>query len=216
MLFQPAHAARPDLLHEPVDDLDAGEIALVHRAVEALPGEGLLVKRAVGVAIEEAADLVLELGDALDGTLAQTPGQILARQPLAADDGVHEMPLEGIAGRDGHVVAALNHPRAAALAHQSLDGDGDPQIGTRLLGVQSGEQAGAARAENQDIGSERVHAHLRSHRQRTAARPQERDRRPSLSSACAGRAREGARAPARAARTSGARRAAPPAPTPTP
>ena len=63
MLFQPMDAARPHLLGEAVHDLDAGEIALVHRAVEGLPGERLLVNRAVGIAVEEAAELVLELVD---------------------------------------------------------------------------------------------------------------------------------------------------------
>ena len=66
MLLEPLDAARPDLLGEPVDDLDAGQVALVHRAVEGLAGERLLVDRAVGIAVEEAAELVLELADALD------------------------------------------------------------------------------------------------------------------------------------------------------
>ena len=56
-------AARPHLLGEPVHDLDAGKVALVHRAVERLAGERLLVDRAVGIAVEEAAELVLELVD---------------------------------------------------------------------------------------------------------------------------------------------------------
>ena len=63
-----------DPLHQAVDDLDAGEIALVHRAVEALPGKGLLMQAAVGVAVEEAADLVFQLVDALDGPFAKPPG----------------------------------------------------------------------------------------------------------------------------------------------
>ena len=66
VLFQPPDRPRPDLLHQPVDDLDAGEIALVHGAVEGLAGKGLAVQRAVGIAIEEAADLVLQLAHPLD------------------------------------------------------------------------------------------------------------------------------------------------------
>src|SRR5438132_1090503 len=65
---------RPHLLHQPVDDFDAGEVALVHRAIEGLPGEGLAVQGAVRVAIEEAADLVLELAHALDRRAHQRPG----------------------------------------------------------------------------------------------------------------------------------------------
>ena len=64
MILEPAHVAAPDLLGQPVDDLDAGQVALVHRAVEGLAGERLLVDRAVGIAVEEAAELVLELADA--------------------------------------------------------------------------------------------------------------------------------------------------------
>ena len=44
-----ADAARPHLLGEAVDDLDAGEVALVHGAVEGLAGERLLVDGAVGL-----------------------------------------------------------------------------------------------------------------------------------------------------------------------
>ncbi|MNC94128.1 hypothetical protein D3C83_109050 [compost metagenome] len=55
MLLQPPDTARPDLLGEAIDDLDAGEIALVHRAVESLSRERLLVDGAVGIAVEKAA-----------------------------------------------------------------------------------------------------------------------------------------------------------------
>ena len=65
VVLQPPHVAPPDLLGQPVDDLDAGEIALVHGAVEGLPGERLLMHGAVGIAVEEAADLVLQLADAI-------------------------------------------------------------------------------------------------------------------------------------------------------
>ena len=123
MLFQPLNAARPHLLGEPVHDLDAGEVALVHRAVERLPGERLLVDRAVGIAVEEAAELVLELVDALDGAGDERPGEVLIGQPLPAFDRVHEVALDRVARRERDVVAALDHPRAAALAEQSLDRD---------------------------------------------------------------------------------------------
>ena len=120
-------AARPDLLGQPVDDLDAGEVALVHRAVERLAGERLLVDRAVGIAIEEAAELVLQLVDALDRAGDERPREILVGQPLAAFDRVHEMALDRIAGGKRDVVAALDHARAAAFAEQSLDRDRDRQ-----------------------------------------------------------------------------------------
>ncbi len=96
MLLKPADRPRPDLLHQPVDDLDAGEIALVHGAIEGLAGEGLAVQRAVGIAVEETADLVFQLAHALDGGGDQRPGQLLMRQPFAAFDRVHEMALDRI------------------------------------------------------------------------------------------------------------------------
>src|SRR5262247_2410065 len=48
-------APRPDLLGEPVHDLDAGQIALVNGAVVGLPRERLLVDASLRIAIEEAA-----------------------------------------------------------------------------------------------------------------------------------------------------------------
>ena len=67
MLLQaPDRGPRPHLLHQPVDDLDAGEVALVDGAVEGLAGERLAVQAAVGIAIEEAADLVFQLAHPLD------------------------------------------------------------------------------------------------------------------------------------------------------
>ena len=157
MLLQPVDAARPHLLREPVHDLDAREVALVHRAVERLPGERLLVDRAVGVAVEEAAELVLELADPLDGARDERPREVLVRQPLAALDRVHEMPLDRVACGQRDVVAALHHPRAAALAEQALDGDRHVQRGIRRVRVQRGEEPGAAGAEDQDVGAHAAH-----------------------------------------------------------
>ena len=142
---------------EPVHDLDAGEIALVHGAVEGLPGERLLVDRAVGVAVEEAAELVLELVDPLDRAVDERPREILVGQPLAAFDRVHEMALDRIARRERDVVAALDHPRAAAFAEQALDGDRDVQRRVRGVRVQRREESGAAGAEDQEIGAQAAH-----------------------------------------------------------
>ena len=153
MLLEPPDAARPHLLGEPADDLDAGQVALVHGAIERLAGERLLVDRAVGIAIEKAAELVLELVDALDGAADERPREILVRQPLAALDRVHEVALDRIARRERDVVAALDHPRAAALAEQSLDGDRDVERRVDVVRVQRGEQSRAAGAEDQDVGA---------------------------------------------------------------
>ena len=55
--------------------------------------------RAVGVAVEETADVVFQLVDALDRKVDQLPGDLLMVQPLAALDRIHEMALDGIFGR---------------------------------------------------------------------------------------------------------------------
>src|SRR6478752_1554674 len=125
MLLEAADAARPHLLGEPAHDLDAGEVALVHGAVERLSRERLLVDGAVGIAVEKAAELVLELVNARDGAVDERPREVLVRQPFAALDRVHEVTLDRIAGRERDVVAALHHSRTAAFAEQSLDRDRD-------------------------------------------------------------------------------------------
>ena len=160
MLLEPAHVERQHLLHHPVDDLDAGQVALVHGAVEALPRERLQVDGAVRVAVEEAADLVLQLLDALHRALDQLPREILARQPLAADDGVHEVALDGVFRGDCDVVASLHHASAAGLAEQPLDRHRDLGVRMGLLRMQGGEQPRPAGAENQDVGAVAFDVHV--------------------------------------------------------
>ena len=154
VLLQATDRPSPHLLHQAVDDLDAGEVALVHSAVEGLPGEGLAVQRAVGVAVEEAADLVFQLVHALDGLGDERPRHLLVGQPLAALDGVHEVALDGVARIERDVVAALHHARAAALADQALGGDGHLQRRIGPMRVQRREQSGTAGAEDEDVGVE--------------------------------------------------------------
>src|SRR6476619_1081483 len=125
MLFKAPDWTRPYLLHQPIDDLDAGEIPLVDGAVEGLTGKGLAVERAIGIAIEETADLVLQLAHPLDRARHQCPGELLVRQPFAPLDGVHEMTFHRVSRVEGHVVPALHHARAAALAEQSFGRDRD-------------------------------------------------------------------------------------------
>ena len=90
----------------------------------------------------------------------QLPGELLVGEPGAADDGVHEMALDRVLARQRDVVAALHHARATALAEQALHRDGDRELGRRLVRVQRGEQARAARAEDQDVGVELAHARV--------------------------------------------------------
>ena len=77
------------------------------------PAKAFVVQGAVGVAVEEAADFVLEFAHPHDGLFAKTPRHVLVGQPLAADDRVHEVSLDGVAGTEGDVIAALDHAGAA-------------------------------------------------------------------------------------------------------
>ncbi len=159
MLLKAADRPGPDLLHQPVDDLDAGEVALVHGAVEGLAGEGLAMQRAVGIAVEETADLVFQLAHALDRGRDQRPRQLLMRQPFAALDRVHEMALDRIAGVERDVVAALHHARAAAFAEETLARNGNVEIGIGFERMQCGKQPGATGAEDQNIGFQVLDVH---------------------------------------------------------
>ena len=99
VVFEATDVAAPDLFGEAVDDLDAGEVALVHGAVEGLPGKGLLMHGAVGIAVEEAAELGLQLADAARRGLTSSQARSWSIEPAAALDGVHEMALDRILRR---------------------------------------------------------------------------------------------------------------------
>ena len=82
-------------------------------------------------------------------------------------------------GLQRDVVAALHHAGAAAFAEQALGGDGDVEIGIGLVRMQRGEQAGAAGAENQNVGLAAVrrscrsseHPHQERRKRRSPRRP---------------------------------------------
>src|SRR5262249_1319327 len=134
-------------------------------------GEGFLMDGAVGVAVEEAAELVFQLVDSFDGERHQLPGEILVRQPLAALDRVHEVALDRVFLGERDVVTALHHARAAAFAAQSLARDGDRELGRGLVRVQRSEETGAARAEDQDVGVEGLRSHCMTTTTTTSAKP---------------------------------------------
>ena len=63
------------------------------------------------------------------------------------------MALDRVAAAKRHIVAALHHSCAAAFADQPLYRKRDLRVcGRALLGVQRGEQSGAAGPEDQDVG----------------------------------------------------------------
>ena len=72
------------------------------------------------------------------------------------------MALYRITRTQRDVITTLHHARTAALAKQALDRDGDIEVRVSLAGMQRGEQAGAAAAENQDIGLQRLVFHSES------------------------------------------------------
>src|SRR5262249_14237331 len=159
------------------------EIALVDGAVEGLSGERLLVDGAVRIAVEEAAEFVLQLANAHRRGRHQQPGEILVVEPGAALDRVHEMALDRILLGERHVVAALHHAGAAAFAEQAFHRDGHVEVGSGLLGVQRRKEAGAARAEDQNVGVEVVHA-LRSEAPSLARTSSRRANAAALTAAC--------------------------------
>ena len=145
-----------ELVMEAADDLDAGEVPAVHRAVERLTGERLLVDVSVVAAVEEDAEAGLQLGDHARRVAHQRPGELLVVEELAALDGVAEVQRHRVARVEHDVEAALHEPRAAALADQALGrhDDVEPRIG--VIGVQRRHQAGAATTQDQDIAAQLV------------------------------------------------------------
>ena len=128
-------------------------------SIERLPGERFAVQRTVGIAVKETSNLVFEFAHPFRCGRDQLPCQFLVRQPLAALDGVHEMALHRVADMERDVVPALNHPRAAAFADQALGHQGDVQSRVAVVGMQRREQAGAAGAQDQNIGLKSLDRH---------------------------------------------------------
>src|SRR5437667_86136 len=69
---------------------------------------------------------------------------------------VGEVRLERVGRREHGVVAALHHARAARAAEESLDHDADGQRRRGVGAVQGGAEAGAAGAEDEDVGLDDV------------------------------------------------------------
>ena len=144
VLLEPFNTPGPDLFRQAVDDFDSGQIPLMHRAVERLAGKSLLMHRAVRIAIEEAAEFVLEFVDTLHRCFHQRPRELLVWKPFASLDRVHEVALDGVFRRERDVVAALHHPCATAFAKQAFDRDGNGQPRVALMRVQRREEPRAS------------------------------------------------------------------------
>ena len=62
------------------------------------PANAFWMDRAVGIAVEEAAERIFQLADAHRRRRYQQPGEVLVVEPAAALDRVHEMALDRVAG----------------------------------------------------------------------------------------------------------------------
>ena len=113
--FQHVHPAPDELFRDAVCEFDARQIALVHRSVEALAGEGFLVDRAVLVSVEKTAAHGFEPLHAAGRAAHERPGEFLIVNPRPALQGVEKMVLHRVGFGEGDVVAALHHARAAAF-----------------------------------------------------------------------------------------------------
>jgi hypothetical protein len=91
MILQVRDLVTEHLLHQPRHDLDAGEVATMHGAVEGLPGEGFLMDRPIGVAIEETPQAIFQPANAVGGGFDQRPGELLVVEAGAALDGILEV-----------------------------------------------------------------------------------------------------------------------------
>jgi hypothetical protein len=134
VLFKPGNAARPDLFGQPVDDLDARQIALVHGAVGVWPTNfsGARCRR---VAVENG-QLVFE---------TRAP----ARPPWSPASGrswsdSHLLPsIVSMKCRSDHLRPARRCNRPAPCRYSRIfragRGDGDGQVGRRLVRMQGGK-----------------------------------------------------------------------------
>ena len=171
---------------EAIHDLDAGEIALVDRAVVALAGERLLVDLAVGVAVEEAAVARLELEHAAGRLVHERPGELLVVDQRAALEGVVEVRVDRVGRCQHRVVAALDHPRASGPAEQAFDGHADREAGGAVGRVQGGTEPGAPGAQHEDVRLDAVYREWIGHRRLRPAVPVFRSRRAAIPTiACA-------------------------------
>src|SRR5204863_7271292 len=74
VLLQPRDAARPELLGEPVDDLAACEVDLVHGVVDRLLGYVIMMDADLGIEVDLAAELSFDIADYLSASFYSTSG----------------------------------------------------------------------------------------------------------------------------------------------
>jgi hypothetical protein len=155
---QPHHRALHEHVdaqgHGPVlegpDHLQAGAVADVGQAGEAVAAEVALEDAAVVGAVEQRPPL-LQLVDPVGGLLGVELGHPPAVEHLAAAHGVAEVHPPVVVGVDvahGGGDAALGHDRVR-LAQQGLADQGGP--GPPVVGLDGGPQAGPAGPDDDDV-----------------------------------------------------------------
>src|SRR4029079_18986346 len=109
------------------------------------------VDRAVRIAIEIAAEAILELDDPLGRLRDEEPRELLVVDHGAAAQRVVVLLVERGVRMQHHVVAALNHARTSALADEPLARDGDAQSRIGVARAKRRVERGTAAAEYQDV-----------------------------------------------------------------
>ena len=170
MFVEKGHVRGKYVFLEAGHDLDARQVSPVHRAVETLAREGLLVDVTPAVTVEEATEL-LQFGDDPGRVIDQHPSQFLVVDERTALDGVFEVLLERVVGVQHGVVAALHHPGAAALPYLPLGHHDDMQAWVLAVGVQRGHQPGPSAAYNQYVCVQVAPAWRSETRMNHSARP---------------------------------------------
>jgi hypothetical protein len=130
-VFETGDIAGEDLVAKSRHDFDARQVADVHRPVEGLSGKCLLVHASIGCAIEQASHPVLEFAHDPRRLADERPREVLIIEKPAAADRILEVSLDGVVFAEHDVVAALDHPSAAALAEHALRNEKNFASGAR-------------------------------------------------------------------------------------
>ncbi len=156
---QLARTQAEHLVTQPAHDLDARLVAAMYGAAEVLRRERLLVDRAVGVAVEEAAHPCLQLVDNAGSVLNERPRQLLIVDVPAALERVGVVQIERVARVEHGIVAALHHDGATGPADDPLAHERDAQAGVPVESVEHAHKPGAAAADHRDVCLDRLYVH---------------------------------------------------------
>src|SRR5207247_4791886 len=111
----------------------------------------LLMDAPVWPAVEQTADFVFQLPDDARSIFHQGPGQLLVVEKSPPFDGVFEVRLDRVLWIEHDVIAALDHPSAAALAEHAFGDQRDVEGAVAPESVERRHQSCASRAENEDV-----------------------------------------------------------------